>query len=68
MVVLTVMSFPEGPIEGAQAHDETQESVDSAPTDGVVAAVRRSLRTYVETWAERYVEMRVDARSGRRRL
>ena len=55
------MSFPEGPIEGEQVAD-SQDAVDPAPTDGVFAPLRRHLTT----WADRYVEMRVDARTGRR--
>ena len=65
MVVLIVMSYPEGPIEAEQAHDET-EAVDPAPTDGAFASVLRSIRTHFDTWSRRYVEMRVDARAGRR--
>jgi len=54
------MSFPEGPIEGEQGED-SRETVDPAPTDGLLGAFRR----HVETWAARYVEMRVEARTGR---
>jgi hypothetical protein len=56
------MSFPEGPLGGEQVED-SREAVDPAPTDGVLGAVRR----HVATWADRYVEMRVEARTGRRR-
>ncbi|MDS0260771.1 hypothetical protein NDI56_15290 [Haloarcula sp. S1CR25-12] len=57
------MSFPEGPIEAEQSHEETA-AVDSAPTDGFLTPLRR----HMSTWARRYVEMRVDARTGRRGL
>lgn len=57
------MSFPEGPLTGEQGEDN-RETVESAPTDGVFGALRRHART----WAQRYVEMRVDARTGRRDL
>ena len=57
------MSFPEGPPTGEQVND-SRETVDSAPTDGIFGALRRHART----WAQRYVEMRVDARAGRRDL
>lgn len=60
-----VMSHPEGPSVSERSHDET-DAVDPAPTDGVFASVLRSVRTHVETWGRRYVEMRVDARTGRR--
>ena len=60
-VAVVVMSFPEGPIEGEQVAD-SQDAVDPAPTDGVFAPLRRHLTT----WADRYVEMRVDARTRRR--
>lgn len=56
-----VMSFPEGPPKGERV-DDSHETVDSAPTDGVFGALRR----HVRTWADRYVEMRVEARAGRR--
>jgi len=65
VVVCIVMSFPEGPIEAEQSHDET-DAVDPAPTDGFVAKLTRPIRRHVETWGRRYVEMRVDARTGRR--
>jgi len=65
MVVFIVMSYPEGPIEAEQAHDET-EAVDPAPTDGLLAKLTRPLRRHLDTWGRRYVEMRVDARAGRR--
>jgi len=55
------MSFPEGPIEGEQLAD-SRDAVDPAPTDGVFAPLRRHLLT----WAGRYVEMRVEARTGGR--
>ncbi|MDS0280664.1 hypothetical protein [Haloarcula onubensis] len=59
------MSFPEGPVEAEQSHDET-DAVDPAPTDGIVATLTDTLRRHADTWARRYVEMRVDARTGRR--
>jgi len=65
MVGVTVMSYPEGPAAGEQSYDET-EAVDPAPTDGAFASVLRSIRIHIDTWAQRYVEMRVDARTGRR--
>jgi len=67
VVALTVMSFPEGPVEAEQAHEKT-DAVDPAPTDGFVAKLTRPIRRHVETWGRRYVEMRVDARTGRRGL
>jgi len=67
VLLCTVMSHPEGPIEGEQAVDESHGAVDPAPTDGVFATVLRSIRTHFETWSRRYVEMRVDAQSGRHR-
>ena len=60
MVVSTVMSFPEGPVEAEATHEET-DAVDPAPTDGVVATLTRPLRRHVETWSRRYIEMRVGA-------
>ena len=65
--VITVMSFPEGPIEAEQAHDET-DAVDPAPTDGLLEKLTRPLRRHFDTWGRRYVEMRVGARTGRRGL
>ena len=56
-----VMSFPEGPQKMEQL-DDSHDTVDPAPTDGVFGAVRRHLRT----WADRYVEMRVEARTNPR--
>jgi len=67
VVELIVMSYPEGPIEAEQSHDET-DAVDSAPTDGVLATLTRPLRRHLDAWGRRYVEMRVDARTGRRGL
>ena len=63
VVVSTVMSFPEGPVDAEATHEET-DAVDPAPTDGVVATLTRPLRRHVETWSRRYVEMRVEARRG----
>jgi hypothetical protein len=60
-VMIVVMSFPEGPIEDEQLED-SHDAIDPAPTDGFLASLRRHL----STWAGRYVEMRVDARTGRR--
>ncbi|WP_254273323.1 hypothetical protein [Haloarcula marina] len=60
------MSFPEGPLESEQSIDDSHDAVDPAPTDGLIATVRRAFRTHRETWAARYVEMRVGARTGRR--
>jgi hypothetical protein len=65
MVVCIVMSYPEGPSTAEQSYDET-EAVDPAPTDGALASVLRSIHTHFDTWSRRYVEMRVDARDGRR--
>ncbi|MBV0924092.1 hypothetical protein KTS45_07725 [Halomicroarcula limicola] len=59
------MSFPEGPIETEQ--DDSHDAVDPAPTDGFVAGVARAVRKHVATWPGRYVEMRVEARSPRRK-
>ena len=67
MLQLTVMSFPEGPVEAEQSRDET-DAVDPAPTDGFLATLTRRLRRHADTWGRRYVEMRVDARTGRRGL
>jgi hypothetical protein len=55
------MSFPEGPLKREQA-DDGREAVEQAPTDGVFGALRRHIRT----WGRRYVEMRVEAVTGRR--
>ncbi|MBX0322285.1 hypothetical protein EGH21_04465 [Halomicroarcula sp. F13] len=60
------MSFPEGPMEAEQSYDDSHDAVDRAPTDGLIATVTRAIRTHVETWSDRYVEMRVEARTGRR--
>jgi len=65
VVLCIVMSYPEGPTAPEQSYDET-EAVDPAPTDGAFASVLRSIRTHLDTWSRRYVEMRVDARAGRR--
>ncbi|WP_324663575.1 hypothetical protein [Haloarcula sediminis] len=59
------MSYPEGPTAVEQSHDET-DATDPAPTDGAFASVLRSIRAHLDTWSRRYVEMRVDARTGRR--
>jgi len=59
------MSYPDGPLEGEQAVDERRDAADSAPTDGLMATLSRSIRRHVETWGRRYVEMRVSARRGR---
>jgi len=66
MVALTAMSYPEGPLEGEQAVDQSRDAADSAPTDGLVATLTRTLRRHFGTWGRRYVEMRVDAQTGRR--
>ena len=65
VVAVVVMSHPEGPSVSERSYDET-DAVDPAPTDGGFASVLRSIRTHLETWSRRYVEMRVDARTGRR--
>jgi hypothetical protein len=57
------MSFPEGPLKGEQ-EDDGRETSEQAPTDGVFGALRRHMRT----WGRRYVEMRVEALTGRRGL
>ena len=58
------MSFPEGPHDPGEqsAVDDGGTGIEHTPTDGLIAAVREVLRTHSETWATRYVEMRVDAR------
>jgi len=61
VVELVVMSYPEGPREAEQSYDDSGDAVDPAPTDGPLASLRRHL----ESWAQRYVEMRVEARTGR---
>ncbi|WP_408957349.1 hypothetical protein [Natrinema sp. 74] len=59
------MSFPEGPRKpGEQSATDDSDAVDHSPTDGLIAAVLEALRTHVRTWARRYVEMRVDARTA----
>jgi hypothetical protein len=55
------MSFPEGPLNGEQV-DDGRETVEQAPTDGIFGALRHHART----WGRRYVEMRVEALTGRR--
>lgn len=60
------MSFPEGPMEAEQSRDDSHDEVDPTPTDGLIATVTRAIRAHVETWADRYVEMRVESRTGRR--
>ncbi|MDF9744197.1 hypothetical protein [Natrinema salsiterrestre] len=62
------MSFPEGSRKPGEqsAVEDSGDAVDRAPTDGLVATVLEPLRTHVRTWADRYVEMRVDARTGSR--
>ena len=55
------MSYPEGPMEAEQSYDDSRDAVDPAPTDGLLASLRR----HFENWAQRYVEMRVEARTGR---
>ncbi|WP_254765091.1 hypothetical protein [Natrinema marinum] len=61
------MSFPEGPRKpGEQSAVDDSDAIDHAPTDGLIAAARESFRTHALTWARRYVEMRVDARTARR--
>ncbi|ELZ17654.1 hypothetical protein [Natrinema limicola] len=62
------MSFPEGPRKPGEqsAIDDDADAVDHAPTDGLIPTVLEALRTHSETWAARYVEMRLDARLGSR--
>ncbi|PCR91156.1 hypothetical protein [Natrinema ejinorense] len=62
------MSFPEGPHNPGEqpAVDDSGDATDRAPTDGLVATVLESLRLHSRTWADRYVEMRVSARTDRR--
>jgi hypothetical protein len=62
------MSFPEGPHKPGEhsAVEDGGDAVDHAPTDGLVATVRESLRTHVRAWPDRYVEMHIDARTGSR--
>ncbi|MBV0902518.1 hypothetical protein [Haloarcula salina] len=61
------MSFPEGPLEtDAQSSYDDSDAVDPAPTDGLIATVTRRLQAFSERWSRRYVEMRVDAHTGRR--
>ena len=57
MVAVTEMSFPEGSPEGVRSDDQ-----DSSQTEGIFAAVTRPLRNHLETWADRYVAMRIEAR------
>jgi len=59
------MSHPDGSSVAERSYEET-DAVDSAPTDGAFASVLRSIRAHFDTWSRRYVEMRVDARTGRR--
>lgn len=61
------MSFPEGPRKPGEqsALEDEGDGIDRAPTDGLISAVRESVRRHVRTWAGRYVEMRVEARTGR---
>jgi len=54
------MSFPEGP-RSRERGDDGRETVEQAPTGGVFGALRR----HVRTWGRRYVEMRVEALTGR---
>jgi len=62
------MSHPggTGPTGEPPAAPDRGSSVDAAPTDGLVSRALAGLRTHVRTWPRRYVEMRVDARSGPR--
>lgn len=57
------MSFPEGPLKSEKV-DDSRETVEQAPTDGIFGA----LRQHVRTWGRRYVEMRVEALTRRRKL
>jgi hypothetical protein len=63
-----MMSFPEGPRKPGEqsAIEDEGNGVDHAPTDGLIATVREAVRTHVRTWTDRYVEMRIEARTGRR--
>ncbi|ELZ12357.1 hypothetical protein HTG_03455 [Natrinema mahii] len=62
------MSFPEGPRKPGEqsALEDDADHVDHAPTDGLISTVRESIRRHVRTWADRYVEMRVEARTDGR--
>ena len=62
------MGLPEGPRKPGEqsAVDDDGNTADHAPTDGLVATVLGSVRIHCETWPDRYVEMRVDARTDRR--
>lgn len=60
------MSFPEGPPEQVEQSAYDDDPVDPAPTDGPGGGLVRAIRDHVENWPGRYVEMRVEARTGRR--
>ncbi|WP_276270695.1 hypothetical protein [Haloarcula litorea] len=60
------MSFPEGPRKNEQSSlDDSRDAADPAPTDGLIASIVDALRRHTQTWSSRYVEMRVEARTGR---
>ncbi|MFC6861934.1 hypothetical protein ACFQGE_00500 [Halomicroarcula sp. GCM10025817] len=60
------MSFPEGPTDAVEQSTYDDDPVDPAPTDGPRDGLAGAIRDHVEHWAGRYVEMRVEARTGRR--
>ncbi|MFD1646604.1 hypothetical protein [Haloarchaeobius litoreus] len=62
------MSFPEGQPEPSERTpvDDSGDAVDPAPKDGPFSTLLDPIRRHFDTWAGRYVEMRVEARTGRR--
>jgi|AntRauMinimDraft_4_1070384.scaffolds.fasta_scaffold00203_27 hypothetical protein len=62
------MGFSEGSHEpGVQsAGEDSGDATDPTPTEKFVATALESLRIHCQSWPDRYVEMRVDARTDRR--
>jgi hypothetical protein len=59
------MSFPEGPTAGENTSPDERSTADT--TGGVFGRVLRALHAHVATWAGRYVDMRVAARTDSRK-
>jgi len=48
------------------AGEDSGDATDPTPTEKFVATALESLRIHCQSWPDRYVEMRVDARTDRR--
>ena len=69
VVVVDVMSYKEGLIERSEQSaygDDRGDSTESLAIPDDRSGLRGRLRRHLDTWARRYVDMRIEARTGRR--